>query len=80
MATSFFGEVKLQENIVTKKYCIYYWYGCWTPRKSFYAESDAEAIFDADIEFANSKLQDWKHDVALFCGNRKVKQYVWGSL
>lgn len=79
MATSIFGEVKIKEKINTKKYCIYYWCGFWHPRRSFYAECDAEAIFDADIEFANSRLKDWKHDVALFCGNRKVKQYVWGE-
>ena len=80
MATLIFGEVKMQEKINTKEYCIYYWFGFWHPTKSFYAESDAEAIFDADAEFANNKnLQNWKHDVALFCGNRKVKQYVLGE-
>lgn len=38
-----------------------------------FAESDAEAIFDADAVMATGRLRNWR--VALFCGNRKVKAY-----
>ena len=43
------------------------------PKQGIYAENDAEAIFDADATFANSRLESF--NVVLFCGNRAVKIY-----
>lgn len=50
-------------------------FGAWVTKEVIVAENDMEAIFDADKTFANSNLANWKYEVALFCGNRKVKQY-----
>lgn len=60
----------------TREYRLMYLWGAWITKEIICAESDAEAVFDADTTFAASRLQGWKHGVALFCGNRKVKQYV----
>ena len=54
---------------------MYFW-GAWITAKVIIAETDAEAIFDADEVFANStNLKNWRGNVVLFCGNRKVKIY-----
>lgn len=50
-------------------------FGAWVTKSVIYAENDAEAIFDADMDFSDSRLGEWKHGVALFCGNRMVKSY-----
>ncbi len=49
-----------------------YFVGVWVTAKRFAAESDEEAIFDADNEprVASNNLQ-----YTLFCGNRKVQEY-----
>lgn len=52
-----------------------YFFGAWVTKETFAAESDKEAIFDADMIISESRLNDWQHGVALFCGNRKVKTY-----
>lgn len=57
------------------EYRLMYFFGAWITKEAIIAENDAEAIFDANETFANSDLTGWKHGVALFCGNRKVKQY-----
>lgn len=62
----------------TRVYKFRYFFGVWISKENFAAESDAEAIYDADEIFRNSKLQDWNYPVALFCGNRKVKTYRVG--
>ena len=59
----------------TKEYRLMYLFGAWVTKEVIIAESDAEAVFDADMVFANSNLDNWKYGVALFRGNRKVKQY-----
>lgn len=58
-----------------KTYKLMYFFGAWITKEVIAAENDAEAIFDADRTFADSRLSEWKNGVALFCGNRKVKQY-----
>jgi hypothetical protein len=58
-----------------KTYKVMYFFGAWVTKETFAAESDKEAIFDADMIISNSNLNDWQHGVALFCGNRKVKTY-----
>lgn len=52
-----------------------YYFGAWITKEVIIAESDQEAVFDADASIADSRLSGWQHGVALFCGNRKVKQY-----
>ena len=59
----------------TRTYKFMYKFGVWISKETFAAESDKEAIFDADMIFANSNLKDWNHGVTLFCGNRLVKRY-----
>ena len=57
-------------------YKLMYKFGAWITKETFTAESDKEAIFDADMTFAVSNLQSWKNGVALFCGNHIVKRYI----
>lgn len=52
-----------------------YFFGAWIPKCTIIAENDKEAVFDADEAFNSSRLGEWKHGVALFCGNRLVKEY-----
>jgi hypothetical protein len=60
----------------TKEYRLRYFFGTWMTSSIIFAESDAEAIFDADEVYnENGNLADWQYPVALFCGNRKVKVY-----
>ena len=72
--TQFFTNINLSE-VVTREYRLMYMYGAWVTKSVIYAENDAEAIFDADMDFSDSRLGDLKHGVALFCGNRMVKSY-----
>ena len=58
-----------------KTYKLMYFFGVWVTKSIIPAENDKEAIFDSDDIFSESRLKDWKHGVALFCGNRKVKTY-----
>jgi hypothetical protein len=51
-----------------------YYFGAWISKETFSAESDAEAIFDADMIVANAPAKD-KLTYALWQGNRKVKTY-----
>lgn len=56
-------------------YRLMYKFGAWVSMETFAAESDNEAIWEADHIFNSSSLRVWEHEVALFCGNRKVKSY-----
>ena len=58
-----------------KTYKLMYFFGAWITKEVIAAENDAEAVFDADQTFADSNLSGWKYGVALFCGNRKIKEY-----
>lgn len=58
-----------------KTYKVMYFFGALVTKETFAAESDKEAIFDADMIINGSNLNDWLHGVVLFCGNRKVKTY-----
>lgn len=66
-------KVKLND-IKTNVYKLMYMFGAWVTAEVIIAECDSEAIFDAE-EHAK-KLSNWKHGVALFCGNRLVHRYV----
>ena len=65
----------MSATINTKEYRLMYLFGAWVTKEVIIAESDAEAVFDADMTFASSNLPNWRYGVALFCGNRKVKEY-----
>ena len=43
----------------TREYRLMYNFGAWITKEIIIAESDAEAVFDADTTFANSNLA-WK--------------------
>ena len=57
-----------------KTYKVMYYFGAWISKETFAAESDAEAIFDADMIVANAPAKD-KLIYALWQGNRRVKTY-----
>lgn len=58
----------------TQEYRLMYLFGAWVTGAKIYAETDAEAIFDA-TERANELAAKWPNGVALWCGNRLVKRY-----
>lgn len=68
------ANVKVSAPQVSE-YRLMYKFGAWVTKSIICAENDAEAIFDADMDFSDSRLGEWKHGVALFCGNRMVKSY-----
>lgn len=62
----------------TTEYRLMYIYGGWHTDIKIFAESDKEAIFDADARFAENKaLRNWKYSVVLwdYTYGRRVKQY-----
>ena len=72
LATALKQELKNELNT----YKLMYKFGAWITKETIAAESDKEAIFDADMTFAASRLQSWENGVALFCGVRIVKRYI----
>ena len=65
----------------TKEYRLRYFFGTWMTSSIIFAESDAEAIHDADEVYnGNGNLADWQYPVALFCGNRRIKEYNCRSI
>lgn len=58
-----------------REYRLKYLFGAWVTHARIFAESDEEAIFDAEAEFNKSGLPGWRYGVALFCGNRRVKTF-----
>ena len=61
-------------EVNTCEYRLMYMYGAWVTAEVIIAESDKEAITDA--QDAVKRLQGWKNGVALFCGNRLVHRFV----
>lgn len=61
-------------KVKTNEYKLMYMFGAWVTAEVIIAECDSEAIFDAEKHA--QKLSNWKHEVALFCGNRLVHRYV----
>jgi hypothetical protein len=57
-----------------KTYKVMYYFGAWISKETFAAESDAEAIFDADMIVATAPARG-KLTYALWQGNRRVKTY-----
>jgi len=66
----------METAVNMREYRIMYFFGIWITKAKIYAETDAEAIFDAQ-EYAD-ELRHWQYDVALFCGNRRVMSYAHG--
>ena len=65
----------------TKEYRLRYFFGTWLTSSIIIAENDAEAIHDCDDVYnENGNLADWRYPVALFCGNRKIKEYNCRSI
>lgn len=69
-----------------KTYKLMYKFGAWISAITLIAESDKEAIFDADLEYyfptdeftlrdGSHDLRNWIYEVALFQGNRLIKRY-----
>lgn len=60
-----------------QEYRLMYLFGAWVTDDTIFAETDEEAIFDADAAFSEKKnLHHWRYGVALWQGNRMVKEYV----
>lgn len=58
-----------------QQYRLMYLFGAWVTKETIHAETDEEAIFDADAAFKEAKtLHNW-NGVALVQGNRFVKMY-----
>ena len=66
-------SININSNTTTREYRVMYLFGAWVTKEIIFAETDAEAKFDA-AESAES-LKNWPYAVALFCGNRKVVSY-----
>lgn len=64
-------------TLVISEYKLMYFFGTWVTKEVLYAESNAEAIHDADEVFNNSDLANWQYGVALFKEgkNTPVKVY-----
>lgn len=75
-------SVKISTSLPkTKEYRLRYFFGTWMTSSIIFAETDAEAIHDCDEVYnENGNLADWRYPVALFCGNRKVKEYNCRSI
>lgn len=68
------ANIKIDENLKIKEYRLMYLWGAWVGHSRIYAESDEEAIFDADeIMKGIDNKAGFKY--ALVIGNRKVKEY-----
>ena len=72
MNTAIFQNIKVSEEINTKEYRLVYCYGIWYTAEKIFAESDAEAIFDADN---NPRIANDKLEYRLICGNKTIKTY-----
>lgn len=68
------NEIK-QPN--TKEYRLMYFFGTWITAECIYAESDEEAVFDAD---SNPKIASDTLRYALFKGNNIIKMYDTGNV
>lgn len=66
----------VESEFTTREYRLMYFYGVWHTKSMIYAESDAEAIYDARCEAKDSKAAvNGKLPFALWCGNRIVKKF-----
>ena len=72
------NSVKISTELPkTKEYRLRYFFGTWLTSSIIFAENDAEAIHDCDEVYnENGNLANWRYPVALFCGNRKIKDYT----
>lgn len=74
--TTIFKSEATFSNPLTIEYRLMYYFGGWVTKSMIYAESDAEAIYDARNEVMQSKAAKAnKMPYALFKGNRLVKRF-----
>lgn len=72
----FKSVIPVESEIITREYRLMYFYGVWQTKSVIYAESDAEAIYDARCEVKGSEAAvNGKMPYALFRGNKLVKQF-----
>lgn len=70
-----FEAVEVSELPNVKEYRLMYMFGAWVCDRRIYAETDVEAVHDADEAYQEAEnLHTW-HGVALVQGNRFVKMY-----
>lgn len=70
----------VESEITTREYRLMYFFGCWLTKSMIYAESDAEAIFDARCEVKETKAAvNGQLPYALFQGNKLVKRYNYNG-
>lgn len=76
------NEIKAYaEGLNIKTYRLMYFFGTWVTDCTICAECDKEAIFDCDEIMAHKdSLKNWNYPVALWCGNRRVKDYNTKSI
>lgn len=63
------------QNPEVQEYCLMYLFGAWVTKETIHAETDEEAIFDADAAFKEAKTLHHWNGVALVQGYRFVKMY-----
>lgn len=67
------------QNPEVQEYRLMYLFGAWITKERIYAETDEEAIHDADEVYKEAKsLHEWRYRVALMQGDRVVKEYPCG--
>ena len=70
-----YGDSEKSQTPEVKEYKLKYLWGAWITKETIYAETDEEAIFDADEIFKEDKtLHNW-NGVALVQDNRFIKNY-----
>lgn len=73
--SQFCEPVEVSELPNVKEYRLMYMFGAWVCDRCIYAETDAEAVHDADEAYQEAEnLHTW-HGVALVQGDRFVKMY-----
>ena len=72
------NSVKVSAELpAMKSYRLMYFFGVWTTKAIFHAETDAEAVHDCDETYnEDGNLANWRYPVALFCCNRRIKDYT----
>ncbi len=67
--------VEVSELPKVKEYRLMYMFGAWVCDRCIYAETDVEAVHDADEAYQEAENLHTRHGVALVQGDRFVKMY-----
>lgn len=74
-----YGDAEKSQDPEVQEYRLMYLFGAWITKERIYAETDEEAIHDADEVYKEAKsLHEWRYRVALMQGDRVVKEYPCG--